>query len=151
MTECRRLSLQNVGVLIQFLFLLIVLFIVTHKFVFSGQLFYPIYKSLHWASQFAGKKYCLTNIYLFKVNDKNTRKRCKIRSKLTIKLPERRLTYFTPFFIVPIVDSEQVNICWVFEWILIFICVYSSLPQLRKGLDPTVSHLFTLFLYFKCV
>ena len=46
MTECRRLSLQNVGVLIQFLFLLIVLFIVTHKFVFSGQLFYPIYKSL---------------------------------------------------------------------------------------------------------
>ena len=105
----------------------------------------------HWASQFAGKKYCLTNIYLFKVNDKNTRKRCKIRSKLTIKLPERRLTYFTPFFIVPIVDSEQVNICWVFEWILIFICVYSSLPQFRKGLDPTVSHLFTLFLCFKCV
>ena len=30
------------------------------------------------------------NIYLFKVNNKNTRKRCKIRSKLTIKTPERR-------------------------------------------------------------
>ena len=28
------------------------------------------------------------NIYLIKVNDKNTRKRCKICSKLTIKIPE---------------------------------------------------------------
>ena len=30
------------------------------------------------------------NIYLFKVNNKNTRKRCEINSKLTIKTPERR-------------------------------------------------------------
>ena len=30
------------------------------------------------------------NIYLFKVNNRNTRKKCKIRSKLTIKTPERR-------------------------------------------------------------
>ena len=29
-------------------------------------------------------------IYLFKVNDRNTRKRCDICSKLTIKAPERR-------------------------------------------------------------
>ena len=29
------------------------------------------------------------NIYLFKVNDRNTRKRCEICSKLTIKTPER--------------------------------------------------------------
>ena len=29
-----------------------------------------------------------TNIYLFKVNNTNTRKRCRIRSKLTIKTPE---------------------------------------------------------------
>ena len=28
-------------------------------------------------------------IYLFKVNNKNTRKRCEIYSKLTIKTPER--------------------------------------------------------------
>ena len=27
--------------------------------------------------------------YLFKVNNKNTRKRCEICSKLTIKIPER--------------------------------------------------------------
>ena len=29
------------------------------------------------------------NIYLFKVNNRNTRKRCKICSKLAIKTPER--------------------------------------------------------------
>ena len=30
------------------------------------------------------------NIYLFKVNNRNTRKRCETCSKLTIKTPERR-------------------------------------------------------------
>ena len=30
------------------------------------------------------------NIYLFKVNNRNTRKRCEICSKLTIKTLERR-------------------------------------------------------------
>ena len=30
------------------------------------------------------------NNYLFKVNNKNARKRCEICSKLTIKTPERR-------------------------------------------------------------
>ena len=31
-----------------------------------------------------------TDIYLFKVNNRNTRKSCEICSKLTIKTPERR-------------------------------------------------------------
>ena len=30
------------------------------------------------------------NVYLFKVNNRNTRKRCEIGSKLTIKISERR-------------------------------------------------------------
>ena len=30
------------------------------------------------------------DIYMFKVNNRNTRTRCEIRSKLTIKTPERR-------------------------------------------------------------
>ena len=35
--------------------------------------------------------YCVpTNIYLFSVSNKPTRKRCAICSKLTIKTPERR-------------------------------------------------------------
>ena len=32
----------------------------------------------------------LADIYLLKVNDRNTRTRCKICSKLTIKTPEQR-------------------------------------------------------------
>ena len=34
--------------------------------------------------------YIPVSIYMFKVNDRNTRARCEIRSKLTIKTPERR-------------------------------------------------------------
>ena len=30
------------------------------------------------------------NLYLLKVNNRNTRERCEIPSKLTIKTPERR-------------------------------------------------------------
>ena len=41
------------------------------------------------------------NIYLFKVNNRKTRKKCKICSKLTIKTPKR-----------PIADFEQVNASW---------------------------------------
>ena len=37
---------------------------------------------------------------MFKVNNKNTRTRCEICSKLTIKIPERRQ------------NSEQVNAGW---------------------------------------
>ena len=40
------------------------------------------------------------NIYLFKVNNRNTRKRCEIYSKLTIKIPERRqCCQFHPLFL----------------------------------------------------
>ena len=41
------------------------------------------------------------NIYFFKVNNRNTRERCDICSKLTIK---------TTFSIVSIVDFKQVNV-----------------------------------------
>ena len=39
-------------------------------------------------------------IYLLKDNDRNTRTRCKIRSKLTIKTPERRQWRLSGVFIV---------------------------------------------------
>ena len=55
------------------------------------------------------------NIYLFKVNNRNTRKSYEICSKLTIKTPERHQwlwTYFTAFSSVSIVDFEQVNVSW---------------------------------------
>ena len=43
----------------------------------------------------------LTNpaiIYLLEVNNRNTRKRCKICPKLTIKTPEQRLASFWCFY-----------------------------------------------------
>ena len=46
-----------------------------------------------WLSQFFDKliKECLipANMYLFKVNNRNTRKRCEIYSKLTMKTAVR--------------------------------------------------------------
>ena len=47
---------------------------------------------------------------MFKVNNRNTRTRCEIWSKLTIKTPERR--YFTPCVSIFIVNFEQVNADW---------------------------------------
>ena len=66
----------------------------------------------------------LANIYLFKANNRNTRKSWKICSKLTIKTPELRqwrhsgvfivnFKHFTPFSSVSIVDFEQVNVSWI--------------------------------------
>ena len=39
------------------------------------------------------------NVYLFKFNDKNTRKMCKTCSKLTIKTPEQRRIRSGVFFV----------------------------------------------------
>ena len=46
---------------------------------------------------------CPTNIYLFIVNNRDTRKRCEICSKLTIKTPERR-----QYGVVFIVNFEHI-------------------------------------------
>ena len=45
------------------------------------------------------------NMYLFKVNNRNSRKRCEISLKLTIKTPG--------VSVVSVVDFEQVNVSWV--------------------------------------
>ena len=47
-------------------------------------------------------------IFLLKVNNRNTRTRCEICSKLTIKTP-----YFTPCSSVSIVNFEHVIAGWV--------------------------------------
>ena len=52
--------------------------------IFFHQPFPPFQVTYFWNG------HCPANIYLFKVNNKNTRKRCEICSKLTIKTPERR-------------------------------------------------------------
>ena len=50
--------------------------------------------------------------YMFKVNNRNTRTRCEMYSKLTIKIPERRLWRLLMAF-VSIVYFEQINAGWV--------------------------------------
>ena len=62
--------------------------------------------------------------YLFNVNNRNTRKRCEIYSKLTTKIPERRQRHSSGVFVVnfePIshlfivfllLTSNKLNVCW---------------------------------------
>ena len=48
-------------------------------------------------------------MYMLKVNNRITRKRCEICSKLTIKTPERHHVSFGQFFVH--VDFEQLFVC----------------------------------------
>ena len=72
---------------------------------------------------YTGKNFS-TNIYLFIVNNGNTRKRCEICLKLTIKSSQQHSTVFivnvkhvsylfTPFSSISTVGFEQVNVWWV--------------------------------------
>ena len=68
-------------------------------------------------------------IYLVKLNNRNTRTRCEMCSKLTIKTSERRewrrsdvfvvnfWTYFTPCSSVSVVDFGYVIAGWVENWL----------------------------------
>ena len=57
------------------------------------------------------------NIYLFKVKNRNTRKKCEICSKLTVTSYGcfycQFWTYSLPFSSASIVDSEEINFSWV--------------------------------------
>ena len=54
-----------------------------------------------------------TNIYLFKVNNKNIRKRCEIRSKLIIKTPERDVNdVVLVFFIANFENIPHLFLCY---------------------------------------
>ena len=69
------------------------------------------------------KKTQLT-FYLFKFNNRSTRKTCEICSELIVKTPERRHWhrsgvfianfehFFTPFSCVCIVDFAETNVSW---------------------------------------
>ena len=78
------------------------------------------------------------NIYLFKVNNRNTRKRCEIFSKFTIKTPERRQWRRSGVFIV---NFE--NISHIF---LVFLLLTLN-KQMLVGLcyeKDTVAHFFNV-------
>ena len=63
---------------------------------------YTFYLSLFWPDEietlFPIKD--LASNYMFKINDRNTRTRCEICSKLTVKIPERRQWHRSGIFIV---------------------------------------------------
>ena len=96
------------------------------------------------------KKSSLTYIYLFKVNNRNTRKRCEICSKLTITTLERLSTVFIVNFMhilrlfssIYSVDFGQVNICWVptCQFINVEITYYWNCWQLYKSLGQIAAH-----------
>ena len=55
-----------------------------------------------------------TDIYLFKSNKRNTRKRCEICSKLTIIIPERRQSRHSSVFTVNIEHILQLFLVFLF-------------------------------------
>ena len=59
------------------------------------------------------------SIYLHKVNNRNTRTRCEIYSKLTIKIPERRQWRRSGIFIV---NSEYIS-----HLVLVFLLLTSNM------------------------
>ena len=70
------------------------------------------------------------NIYLFKVNSSNTRKKCEFCSKLTIKTPEPRQWR-------SIYDTEQVNVSREGEDIgMCWTCWGSIIITLERGQTP---------------
>ena len=64
------------------------------------------------------KKYFIPsyNIYLFKVTIRHIRKRCEIRSKLTIKTPERHWWHRSGVFIVNSEHISQFFLSIVYSW-----------------------------------
>ena len=73
--------------------------------------------------------------YMFKFNDRNTRKRCEICSKLIIKTPERpcsrtTLFLFTPCSSVAIAIFEHV----IADWVCVCVCLRAHhLDVVRLG------------------
>ena len=90
------------------------------------------------------------NIYLFKVNNRNTRKRCEICSKLTTKTLEWRqwrrsgvfmvnfehFSYIFLVFLLP--DLEKVNVCWVLVFLLLNLNLFNkAVSSWPRSLDQS--------------
>ena len=102
---------------------------------------------------------CLSSpasIYLRKVNNRNTRKRCEICSKLTIKTPKRRQWRRFGVFIVnfehishlcssvSVVNFEHVIAGWVLT--MVFIAVHNQIklkPALQEINSGKLNNLWT--------
>ena len=93
--------------------------------------------------------YIPVGIYMFKVNNKNTRTRCEICSKLTIKTP---WTCFTPCSCssVSIVNFEKVNADWNwFPWVLFTDILLRSFASIFLSKVSTYNYFSSLLIDFK--
>ena len=90
-------------------------------------------------------------IYLIKVNNRNTRIKCEICSRLTIKIPEWRpwrrslltLNIFTPCYSVSFVNFEHVNAAWVESYLgptQASISPESSIKDVCKILNTSITY-----------
>ena len=93
----------------------------------------------------------LPGIYLLKVNNRNTRTRCEVFSKLTIKTTERRqcqwrrsgvfivnFEHISPYFSVSIINFEHE----IAGWVILGICM------LEKGVSKQGYTLICILLLF---
>ena len=81
----------------------------TYFFHYTLQCLRKYYDGIKWI-----QKINPANIYLLEVNNRNTRKRCEICSKLTIKTPKLSS--------ISIVYFEQVNVIWEDELFILIHC-----------------------------
>ena len=77
--------------------------------------------------------------YIFKVNNRNTRTRCEICSKLTIKTPERRQWRRSVVFIV--------NFEHIYHLVLVFLLLTLS-RSMSAGLFPSLFSRYILVTVF---
>ena len=76
-----------------------IIFLINQKITFNN--FHMLIFQKHITKDFPFKcEHIWTNIWLFKVSNKNTRKRCEICSKVTIKTPEQSQWRRSGVFIV---------------------------------------------------
>ena len=86
------------------------------------------------------KKSSPKNIYLFKVNKRNTKivgNMFKVNNTDTRTTFYYLWTYFTPFCSVSAVDLEQVNVCWIRRYQFmnaVYECIFSEITAHKKRL-----------------
>ena len=85
----------------------------------------------------------LANIYLFKVNNRNSTKRCEICSKLTIKIPKRRQRCCSGIFIVKFEHITHLFLCF-YCWFWTSRCLLGDVVLVSLLSLSTLSTLSTL-------
>ena len=91
-----------------------------------------------------------SSIYLLKVNNRNTRTRCEICSKLTIKTPERRKRLVLVFLLLtlnmqlPDGSCLHHNWCYIYHDVyqLVFTCLKLTKETVEQGIFVVLVSLF---------